>query len=461
MLPLARLEQNQEMEMALTSDVEPEPLQFPLDADCLDELFDYLSLRDLCAMGRTCKRLYRAAGKYFKQNYPFEALQLEYRRNGKIVHTVCIDYKTNFNAYARRLMIDGDDINKYRFASTQKYPNLKMIIFQTVEDFSDDLFACIVKMNILAQVVAIKIVCCSHKFCFSILKNIFEQKLCANLKNLILINTLHHDDKDEMDLCPEWRYQQCPMLERLEIEDFFGYFYKNHLENFLRANPQIKNLAVRDDDSFLAMIRAITIKLDELEYADYSVRNELCDQMIALNENGYIKNLKLSISCWDKPMDNLKDISCLVSVKIDCLDFELCPHHNATIIATLVNLKKLHFRRFTKLSLSDAERLSQTLSNLEELDFGYSNPLSTAIPFARRLPKLKIIKCRFGLSATSHSSNIDLNALNNDRLQLPDAEILKIYLDDYAYVQVRWKSIDLFYDLVEVRRFRHKDGRYF
>lgn len=42
---------------------------FTLTVDCFDEIFDYLTLEDLCSFGQTCRKSQQIAGNYFKSNY--------------------------------------------------------------------------------------------------------------------------------------------------------------------------------------------------------------------------------------------------------------------------------------------------------------------------------------------------------------------------------------------------------
>lgn len=45
------------------------PRIFKLNIDCLDKIFDYLSVSDLHSFGQTCKAMQQVAGEYFKLNY--------------------------------------------------------------------------------------------------------------------------------------------------------------------------------------------------------------------------------------------------------------------------------------------------------------------------------------------------------------------------------------------------------
>lgn len=41
-----------------------------LNDDCCEEIFEYLSIKDLYSFGQTCKRMNRIAGIHFQRNYP-------------------------------------------------------------------------------------------------------------------------------------------------------------------------------------------------------------------------------------------------------------------------------------------------------------------------------------------------------------------------------------------------------
>lgn len=449
MLPIKRLKQNQEMNMALaTNNARDSPI-LGLDVDCLDELFDYLSMEDLCAIGRTCKRLHRAAGKYFAKYYPFEMLSFIQNHNGEIIQRVR-SCETYFANYVRCILI-SDDINIFRYAATKTYRHLKKITFRGNNVFSEDHYSCLAEMNILAQVSTIEIEFCTTSFRDSLLNRILQ--LCTNLKNLILVFSLPY----EATANSNWKYQHCPTLERLEMKTCAD---PDLFEIFLRTNPHIKRLSMKYEniDSIFNTIQTSDMALDELELVvcNSEANRKICDKMIALNENGHVGKLKVTHRCNRQQLTNrpisftFENIGCLVSLEVDCLNLSRCRYHDVTKLALLVDLKKLHFS-FTCISLDDAEILSKALINLEELRLG-RNSLFVAMPFARRLPKLRIVRVEkiTGL-------NFDLRALNNDRKQLPDAEVLKIYLKDDAYRQLRWTSIDLFLDLVEVRRFNSMD----
>lgn len=74
------------------SDSEPTGLQFvELVDDCIGEIFRLLSMDDLCAVSRTCKRLNQLAGKDYQRRYPDKEMDISdktlrsFEKNGKVL----------------------------------------------------------------------------------------------------------------------------------------------------------------------------------------------------------------------------------------------------------------------------------------------------------------------------------------------------------------------------------------
>lgn len=442
MQPFKRSMQNQQLGSASSSSNTGQIAEiFLLDVDCFDEIFDYISLRDLCSIGLTCKYLKRLAGNYFAKNYPNEEIYFMLEDNGKIVHKTS-GYATNFAPFARRLNLNtfsSNGIDVFRFAASHEYKSLREISFYGSNVLSVEHFACISKMDVLARVTTIDVSHSSTDFINSLLNGILH--FCANLSNLIF----YHID---WDLNSDWMQKNIPKLERLEIGKWNG----KYLEDYLRANPQIKKLSTWNGGT-LRMIERTGLVLDELIFRvgrPVEIDKETCDEMNALHAKGHIKNIQILFDisyAAVNNLDNLKDVSCIASAVIE----RGCEvdHDFITRFALLVNLQKLDMN--CEMTLDDAELLSKSLVNLQELCL-LRNSLFVALPFARRLPKLRIIN-----AWEQSQSIIDVVALNNDRTKLPDAKVLTIYLQDEAYRQIRWTSIDLLLDMVQIRRRIVKD----
>lgn len=73
----------QEAHVQNTEVVTPNKGLSTFDIDCLDEIFEWLTLTDLLSISQTCKRLQWAAGDFFRRNY--SALQVQATSNGVYV----------------------------------------------------------------------------------------------------------------------------------------------------------------------------------------------------------------------------------------------------------------------------------------------------------------------------------------------------------------------------------------
>lgn len=66
---LCHSEGQSQVASASTSSIEITPNIFKLDIDCFDEIFEYLSIKDLHSFGQTCRAMHKVAGEYFKRNH--------------------------------------------------------------------------------------------------------------------------------------------------------------------------------------------------------------------------------------------------------------------------------------------------------------------------------------------------------------------------------------------------------
>lgn len=62
-------ENNDRNDAAVAATVADAPSIFKLDVECFHKLFYYLSLKELIAVGKTCKHLQKCAGEFFQTNY--------------------------------------------------------------------------------------------------------------------------------------------------------------------------------------------------------------------------------------------------------------------------------------------------------------------------------------------------------------------------------------------------------
>lgn len=447
MLPIAKTQRSENQHLAIVLAAKQKSPIFTLDVDCFGALFEYLTLEELCSIGLTCKYLQHVAGEYFAEFFPFT--NVNFNRRGDQFMSDSLICRTNFAPYARYVAFDRGDIDFYRIVADVKYRYMRHVEFGESRDFTEEHYSCIKKMNILSKVTAMDVRASPAKFRDRLLSRILGS--CTKLRNLNLTYTY----KEQMvanSTGTSWINQRCPTLERLEFME--EELSDDELKRFLRANPQIKVLSGPGNPTLLKIIEEMDIKLDELEYKvggeDGPVEEATCQKLMEMNQKGHFKRLRIWFACYEdydedmRHIRDLKGVNCITSAKVECIDYGICKNHNVKSIALLVNLKQLHFS--PQMSLRNAEFLSQKLTELEEL-YLEGNSLLEAIPFARCLPKLRIIEARY-----KSKSNINLETLNADRKKLPNAQTLKIFLEDEAYHQIRWTSVDLFLDMVEVKR---------
>lgn len=413
-----------EFDLALTKDER--------ETVCWREIFDYLPFKDLISIGLTGKRLRKLAGTYFAQNYPSAVFFFDPKPNGEVVHEVNIPitdfsqprYETNFDPVAQSVCFDRDDIDVFRFAASNTYPRLRRIIFIHCEKIAIDHIVCLVKMGILAKISAIELNHCTAKFQDQLLN--FILPLCTNLRELTIY------EMQSVSVDPGWVRHHCSTLEYFKT----GWLYElseEGLPPFLRANPQIKNLSIsddtNDDDSVLQTIKTVGLRLDEFAWEllpedDEDRCRRFTAWINALAASGHIKHFKVKLSWIPGQLESsvwikhLKDIRCLTSLQIKGMSSDVM------------------------------DSLLPSLKNLEELHLMH---LRSDLRFARHFPKLRVIKVMYAWD----SQLIDLMALNADRENLPDAEVLQIYLRDELYNKVRWSNVELLNDKVQIRRWKY------
>lgn len=463
MLPAKRIKSDGRIQnVAGPSNERRMPPILTLDTGAFDELFDYLSLEDLCAIGRTCKQLQHAAGKYFQQNYPFITVKFGELRiySQTILHESfeTTPYgeriasnkliQTNFAPYARRITIHGNEIEVFHLAAMSKCQSLKEITFDFFQNFTEHHYACIMKMDFLDKISSLRFNFCYSKFCDALLDRILRS--CVGLKSLAFIYT--HSRGGISSNC-DWIRQPVPTLERLETWNVS--LQSIDLRMFLQANPQIKKVKTNEIDSVLKIVRKLGMELDELEYTPHNdadrIEEKTFERLIALNKTGHIKNMQAHFfdhgHNFHQNIVALEKIGCFTSLRIDFGRNEIAIH-----VEKLVNLKKLHLDGFEMSPIVEADVWSKSLINLEEF-YSTRNSLLEVMPLARQLPKLQIIEVN-----PKSNTAVDLKALNDDRKKLTNARKLKIYLHNEAFQEIRWTSIDMFCDMVEVRKVIQRKG---
>lgn len=412
---------------------------FRLKAKCFAEIFDFLHLKDLCAISETCGRLKKLVGEYFKQNYKSKAIAIG-MINGQISERVD-GLHTNFGQYAQDVQIFDEEMDVFRHVASSVNRNLRSIQFVMLTTTHPEKIK-----EILSNVESVTFIFClvGGESYDNVLK------YCSKLKCLSI--------SDSDDSRVQWPQKTYPMLENLTVFDNTD-GPLDGLKMFLKLNPQLKKLttSLDRDQLFPLLTETVNLKLNELSFEmhDFDRRKaeETRNRLNTLQKNECFKRVR--IVCYRgnqlvNVIEIFQEINGLVAIEfVHCIysgNLNHTMNKVAVALATLKNLVELRFSR-CEISLAQADILSTALVKLERVDL-QQNSIETAMVFARRLAKLKILK----IGIESYCSEICIGDLQNDRAKLTDAEHLIIYLPEEAYLDFKWTSTSLKYELVELRR---------
>lgn len=441
---LLKLDQCQSITSSPQSEPKSPILKMPYDIHEL--VFDYLCLKDLCAVGMTCKRLHQTAGKYFHLYYPSELVDLRCKDGRVYEYLFDDDYETNFGCYTKVLRIcfsgEEDEIDIYidivnilRHVSTFRNNNLKCIRFEFLSishsiEYNNFKRAVMLVENVLKKIETVIFRCCSLD------ANGYDHilRLCANLKHLIII----YPEK-----FPEQHYPS--------IENFS--FYCDHpinvdeLAAFLRFNPQAKKFRFGSRmwnlGKFMILIDKVGLKFDELEFS-WDVTQDSVACINESQERGHFKRLSLiSHISLAEIIAETKGINGLVGLSLSKFDTTDLPHD-----ATLQNLEKLAVHAGNMFILEQVETLVQCFPNLKVLDMSACDSVRTIEAIVRGLPHLEIINVYY----INGNAKFNIETLNDIREMHDIPSELTINLLELPFFKVRWDSLDLRSRLVNIRR---------
>lgn len=426
---------------------------FKLNIDCLDKIFDYLSMRDIILFGQTCKALQLICGEYFRQNYGAV----------KNYHTDCGTYTKYF---------DRDDVvgrftettafnpfmTKIEFSNSWNYiewyyddfMSLNHICFR---DFADIYFPKQIDVDLnlnknqvikhilnKVEIVEIRNV--------RIDGNIFENflKLCTQMTHLYVqhpqLGTLRND------AIYSWLLQRYPSVKHLEL---IPRFYRiNELCSFFQMNPNVRSFSTStsclwaNKDELLKS----SIELDNLQVnyfyngSEENVRS-VCSLLNELYERGFYKKLQFNFDNdnFNQDINGVEHVFTLCGLEKLYIS-EFLDGNDFTGLKCVKELVLKNYYNFT-----DMDAVAKNLVNLERLDLSNAN-LKDLLPFIRHSMKLRHL--RIGV----YSGILDLEVFNEERSKLFQSRKLFIYVPDNVYLTMKWTkhSGDTYGDFVEIKR---------
>lgn len=385
---------------------------FTLSVDCFEELFEWLTLRELMVLRRTCKRMKQVVNYYIKENYPlgfgnFKIYDGHYEHLRNFDDSFAILYKTIF--------LDFSMVRELNFE------NIKHILskIENINFDGSDLFK--VKPDSIQKIL----------------------RMCENVKSLGL-------DEYLMDKDIKLAVQLYPKLENFALH---VYEYANHIQvsmvqTFLERHPNIQRLSITLYALGDWMIES-NLSFDILEiYVDQYTRanmNHVINQLNILHKRGFYKRLHIY---W-RPVD-MEPISKLSSLEMLCvLDIEEDddePYYNL-LLPKLSQLKVFYGHCTGNYLFTNT--CVDNLANIEILHFNISN-LKGIQQFLNRSTKLKEIKINGGFEIRGKA--IDLLAWNKERRKCPIPSKVIIYVPEHCYLNTKHTKMGTKFDLIEVKR---------
>lgn len=420
---------------------------------CIEEIFEYLSLKDLHSLGQTCKLMQRVSGEYFKQHFRYA----EKFTNSDGIYTTYSDHEgirnqrtptMGFNRFIANASYYYHDLGPLRYLDSHSNELLSLNDFYIVCASIDSTKVKLLQ-KLLGKVSIVRIHQC--RMYSGDFYDIFL-KFCKNIKNLVIL-----DDLGGI-LCQNgnpWLLQKYPTLKSVHFDPRSA--LKIHeLSEFLKRHPNIRSFTTNSRCFWVnqQMLLNSKVKLDELcirnmeyHYGDTFMQDisSLCQLLNNLYERGFYKRLHFDSDRFNQEYsDHLSRLRGLEKLSIQKLD-------GIFGLPIMTNLKELKIDESHEMTSTDLEMLATNLINLEKVTLGLADfrDISTLV---RRLPKLK------KLDVYPSGEILNLWSLNELRRELHNEQLgtskVTIYVSQELFMATKWtaKNGDIDLEFVEMRR---------
>lgn len=414
---------------------------FTLNADCFDEIFEYLSLADLHSFGQTCRAMQKVSGEYYKLNFVAaekfignDGIYTIHSDNSNVIKTKT----TGFNQFTQFLSHHYEDFEPFRYIKTHS------------DEFGsvNHLYLVCVGLNsakmsyfegILPQIEIIQIRQCT--IWNGDFYEIILQRLSDKLKRLIVQDDLGDIINRQKN---PWLQRKYPALEHLELTPRYPTPIVE-LGQFFELNPNIRSLSISSHCLWMnrKQLMDSEIKLDLLEVKHFDSDfyfyhmeklniQSMCTLLNELFERGRFKKLHLNLKDIDK-----ESIDRMASIQgFERLSVKEINEITAQLISNLINLRELSILDCKNI---DWDEVATGLTKLEKLFIQNAN-YDHMLTFIRRSTNLKLIKVIPKDKAHFNGGVINLVALNEERKKLTNARKIVIYIEDNVFLATKWST---------------------
>lgn len=409
---------------------------FKLHAIACDDLFEYLSLKDLHSIGMTCRRMNRLAGMYFQENFRGEWFCLT--KNGGIESRAFSRYDlSGFARFSENTLVH--ELTKEVFHYIQSnFPSIKNILFGEILHGP---FPSFEEFKItLAKLEFVEIPLIGNG-------DIYEPflKFCTNLKG-IRIRTYAKNNN--------WLLQKYRKLEHVSLMIYDDIELYSNLEScaelkiFLEQNPTIQTIEILGN--ILLKIKEIFMTanatIDQLNI--FCSKSMDCEGLrVLLNDlhgRCFYKRLHLLGSFHQTFVDLLRNLHPVEKLTILRIEADIaCP--------AMKNVKELHGDNCEKFDVIFKCAVNVERVVWKQLGFDQILLLVSSLVCLREIE----LKQRLMLRGV-----FDILVLNKAREKLIGACKVIIYVPDPEYLPTKWAFGHLELNLIELRRTGSKPIEY-
>lgn len=416
------------------------PEIFKLDIDCFNEIFEWLSLRDLIAVGNTCTRLQQIAGNFFRQNFSAKSARGE--NDGIYLSSL----KSNiFSENIRKISISGNRLKAYRYVGLNCTKSIKY--FRVYGFLPDGAFDYV--KEILSEIEVLEM-----NECF-INGEFYENylKFCSNVKSLSVARSGYIQDKSiVIGTGNDWLLRRYPTLKHFELTDTFE-LKNNELKTFFEQNPNIVTFSTdartlwENRHSFIDIfvnLETMAINICQSKIIDsnnqpLSIKDSVYNILAELHRRGFYRRLHLYVYFVDQQnLDKMLSLSAIEMLNGDIVRID----------GSLVDVKTLAICYADE--ILNMHNVPGKLLKLERLYFSEITS-DRILPFICYSTQLRIIRIREFKDGICFS-RLNFDALNKKREKLHGARKVMIYINENVYLATKWTRKTLKFSLIEIKR---------
>lgn len=417
-----------------------------LNIDCIYEIFDYLGLDDIIAIGATCKCMQHVAGLFIREKF---AAKRKTFSHGDIYMDWTPRWINSFSGYLDSVYIYGNSRSAYQYLSSSDMQNVREIRLSHI-DLTDYEIDCVKKCLNGVEIIEMDLCTMQMEFYANVLQ------FCPKLKSLSVSRSSYDRDGGTIiGTDNNWLLRSYPSLEHIELTNLYE-LHHNELKKFLQQNSNLRSLSIDAKSLMLnqEQILAADVKLEKLaiDFHPHAIESEIesaaivpmfYELLFELQQREFFAELHLYV----KFIDHQNCMQKLYSLQT----LTMLGGYVDRIENPLVRVKELDISLGS--DILDIEMLPDKLPNLERIHFAEANA-DHILPFIRFSSRLKQVKIGdFKDGSHMVDGALDIEALNNLRMVLPRARKVTIYVNETVFLATKWaRKSAMYFDFVELRR---------